>query len=166
MLYRKQSDQEESVISSNEVNGDLFCMVNWASWSSSLLHWKRIPSPVCYFKTFRVVISHLTQKMRPYSLRVNVFKWSFSVLASRWKLRGSDCNVENVELYNCTFAQINESSTAVKVPGNVLSKKKKTLMTRFLLTALIRKLLLPVLAFLTSSELHFEIILDTLTFFV
>ena len=125
MLHRKQSDQEESVISSNEVNGDLFCMVNRASWSSSLLHLKRIPSPVCYFKTFRVVISHLTQKMRPYSLRVNVFKWSFSVLASRWKLRGSDCNVENVELYNCTFAQINENSTAVKVPGNVLSKKKK-----------------------------------------
>ena len=164
MLHRKQSDQEESVVSSNEVNGDLFCMVNWASWSSSLLHWKRIPSPVCYFKTFWVVISHLTQKMRPYSLRVNVFKWSFSVLASRWKLRGSDCNVENVELYNCTFAQINESSTAVKIPGNVL--RKKTLMTGFLLTALIRKLLLPILAFLTSSELHFEIILDTLTFFV
>ena len=165
MLHRKQSDQEESVISSNEVNGDLFCMVNRASWSSSLLHLKRIPSPVCYFKTFRVVISHLTQKMRPYSLRVNVFKWSFSVLASRWKLRGSDCNVENVELYNCTFAQINKSSTAVKVPRNVL-RKKKTLMTRFLLTPLIRKLLLPILDFLTSSELHFKIILDTLTFFV
>ena len=164
MLHRKQSDQEESVISSNEVNGDLFCMVNRASWSSSLLHWKRIPSPVCYFKTFRVVISHLTQKMRPYSLRVNVFKWLFSVLASRWKLRGSACNVENVELYICTFAQINESSTAVKIPGNVL--RKKTLMTGFLLTALIRKLLLPILAFLTSSELHFKIILDTLTFFV
>ena len=164
MLHRKQSDQEESVISSNEVNGDLFCMVNWASWSSSLLHLKRIPSPVCYFKTFRVVISHLTQKMRPYSLRVNVFKWLFSVLASRWKLRGSACNVENVELYICTFAQINESSTAVKIPGNVL--RKKTLMTGFLLTALIRKLLLPILAFLTSSELDFKIILDTLTFFV
>ena len=124
MLHRKQSDQEESVISLTEVNGDLFCIVNRASWSSSLLHLKRIPSPVCYFKTFRVVISHLTQKMRPYSLRVNVFKWSFSVLASRWKLRGSDYNVENVELHNCTFAQINESSTAVKVPGNVLRKKK------------------------------------------
>ena len=164
MLHWKQSDQEESVISSNEVNGDLFCMVNRASWSSSLLHLKRIPSPVCYFKTFRVVISHLTQKMRPYSLRVNVFKWLFSVLASRWKLRGSACNVENVELYICTFAQINESSTAVKIPGNVL--RKKTLMTGFLLTALIRKLLLPILAFLTSSELHFKIILDTLTFFV
>ena len=164
MLHRKQSDQEESVISSNEVNGDLFCMVNRASWSSSLLHLKRIPSPVCYFKTFRVVISHLTQKMRPYSLRVNVFKWLFSVLASRWKLRGSACNVENVELYICTFAQINESSTAVKIPGNVL--RKKTLMTGFLLTALIRKLLLPILAFLTSSELDFKIILDTLTFFV
>ena len=167
MLHRKQSDQEESVISLNEVNGDLFCVVNRDSWSSSLLHWKRIPSPVCYFKTFRVVISHLTQKMWPYSLRVNVFKWSFSVLASRWKLRGSDCNVENVDLYNCTFAQINESSTAVKVPRNALrKKKKKTLMTRFLLTPLIRKLLLPILAFLTSSELHFKIILDTLTFFV
>ena len=164
MLHWKQSDQEESVISSNEVNGDLFCMVNRASWSSSLLHWKRILSPVCYFKTFRVVISHLTQKMRPYSLRVNVFKWLFSVLASRWKLRGSACNVENVELYICTFAKINESSTAVKIPGNVL--RKKTLMTGFLLTALIRKLLLPILAFLTSSELHFKIILDTLTFFV
>ena len=164
MLHWKQSDQEDSVISSNEVNGDLFCMVNRASWSSSLLHLKRILSPVCYFKTFRVVISHLTQKMRPYSLRVNVFKWSFSVLASRWKLRGSACNVENVELYICTFAQINESSTAVKIPGNVL--RKKTLMTGFLLTALIRKLLLPILAFLTSSELHFKIILDTLTFFV
>ena len=169
MLHRKQSDREESVISSNEVNGDLFCMVNRASWNSSLLHLKRIPSPVCYFKTFRVVISHLTQKMRPYSLRVNVFKWSFSVLASRRKLRGSDWNVENVELYNCTFAQINESFTAVKVPGNVLRKKKtkkNTLMTRCLLTPLIRKLLLPILAFLTSSELHFKIILDTLTFFV
>ena len=164
MLHWKQSDQEESVISSNEVNGDLFCMANRASWSLSLLHLKRILSPVCYFKTFRVVISHLTQKMRPYSLRVNVFKWLFSVLASRWKLRGSACNVENVELYICTFAQINESSTAVKIPGNVL--RKKTLMTGFLLTALIRKLLLPILAFLTSSELHFKIILDTLTFFV
>ena len=164
MLHRKKSDQEESVISSNELNEDLFCMVNRASWSSSLLHLKHIPLRVSYFKTFRVVISHLTQKMRPYSLRVNVFKWSFSVLASRWKLRGSACNVENVELYICTFAQINESSTAVKIPGNVL--RKKTLMTGFLLTALIRKLLLPVLAFLTSSELHFKIILDTLTFFV
>ena len=136
MLHRKQSDQEASMYCWNEVDGerllletwppDLFCIVNRASWSFSLLHWKRILSPVCYFKTFRVVISHLTQKMRPYSLRVNVFKWSFSVLASRWKLRGSDCNVENVDLHNCTFAQINESSTAVKVPRNALRKKKKT----------------------------------------
>ena len=38
-------------------------------------------------------------------------------------------------------------------------------MTWVLFIPLIRKLLWPVLAFLTSSELHFKIILDTLTFF-
>ena len=164
MLHREQSDQEESVISSNEVNGDLFCMVNRASWSSSLLHLKRIPSPVCYFKTFRVVISHLTQKMRPYSLRVNVFKWSFSVLASRWKLRGSDCNVETLNYISVLSRKSMKALPRLKYQGTCL--QKKTLMTRFLLTALIRKLLLPILAFLKSSELHFKIILDTLTFFV
>ena len=125
MLHRKQYDQEESVISSNEVSGDLFCMVNRASWSSSLLHLKRIPSRVCYFNTFRVVISHLTQKMRPYSLRVNVFKWSFSVLASRWKLRGSACNVENVELYICKVSRKSmKALPRLKYQGTCLEKKR------------------------------------------
>ena len=90
--------------------------------------------------------------------------------------------MENVELYNCTFAQINESSTAVKIReirGNVLRKKqqqqqqkqnkktktKKATHDKILAHSTDQKTTLPILAFVTSSELHFKIILDTLTFF-